>query len=91
MAVDDLETKVFECSKDTRINISLHSLKSNHPVADTVCFIIIDRNGNCIVRENREAIYIRKVNPVLNKTAGKVHIPKVFGELLGIKCKCPVS
>ena len=35
--------------------------------------------------ETREAIHIKMVNPPLNRNLGKIDIPKVLGEVIGIK------
>ena len=46
-------------------------------------FIIKDQERMQVSREVREAIHIRRNNPVLNCNIGKLHIPKIFNQMLG--------
>ena len=64
------------CLEGDQIHISLHSLKTNHPVADISHFCVISRDGNYIVSETKEAIHISKHNPLQNRNDGEVYIPQ---------------
>ena len=54
------------------------------PKADISQFTIIDQDRKQVSREAREAIYIRRDNPVLSCNIGKMNIPKIFNQILGI-------
>ena len=58
---------------------------NNHPQADISHFRITQEDSKQVVREAREAIYIRINNPAFNHIAIKMCIQKIFSRLLGVK------
>ena len=52
-------------------------------------FKVIDQEKSQIACEAKEAIYIQKMDPELNRNVGKMDIPCVFDSILGIKPKNP--
>ena len=64
--------------------IHLHSQTTGHPRAKLEDFKIIDQASHQVAREARESLHIRKDNPPLNKNIGKMTVPVVFNNFLGI-------
>ena len=52
-------------------------------------FKVIDQEKSQIAHGAKEAIHIQKLDPELNRNAGKLVIPHVFDSILGIKPKIP--
>ena len=78
-----LESKVKEHNTSSTSTIFQHSITHNHAKAGIFQFTIIDKTRK-VSREAREAIYIRKNNPALNCSIGKMKIPKTFNQILGM-------
>ena len=61
----------------------------HHPLPSILNFSIIDKDPSQVTQEAKEAIYIRRLDPNLNRNIGKMSIPHCFDPLLGIKAKHP--
>ena len=49
----------------------------------------LDKDPSQIIREAKEAIHIRRLDPNLNQNIGKMSIPHCFDPLIGAKPKHP--
>ena len=58
---------------------TLHSL--NHPKVNISQLKIIDQDRKQV---SREAMHLRKYNPALIQNIGKLNIPKIFNQILGL-------
>ena len=56
----------------------------NHPKANISQFKIIDQDKKQFSREARETIHIRRTTSALNQNIGKLNIPKIFNQILGL-------
>ena len=64
-----------------------HCSTKSHPFPNIDQFKVIDQEKSQIASEAKEAIYIQKADPELNRNVGKMVIPSVFDLILGIKPK----
>ena len=55
---------------------------NNHLQANIFYLKIVDQDSKQVVREAREATYIRIINPALTCSTGKMHIPEIFNHFL---------
>ena len=85
-----LPEHVQEHSKDgSNLAIYLHCSTKGHPLPNVDQFKVIDQEKSQIASEAKEAIHIRKLDPELNRNAGKMGIPHVFDSILGFQPKNP--
>ena len=85
-----LSDRVKEHSKEgSNSAIYQHCSSKGHPFPNIDQFKIIDQEKSQIAHEAKEAIHICKSDPELNKNVGKMVIPHVFDQILGIKPKNP--
>ena len=85
-----LSDRVKEHSKEgSNSAIYQHCSSKGHPLPNVNQFKIIDQEKSQIACEAKEAIHIHKTDPELNKNVGKMVIPRVFDQILGIKPKNP--
>ena len=82
-----LESRVKEHNTSSTSAIYQHSTTHNHPKVNISQFKIIDQDRQQVSRGAREAIHIRSNNAALNHNIGKLNIPKIFNQLLGISHK----
>ena len=73
-----LDNRVKQHYTLTTSTICQHSSAQNYPKADIFQFKIIDQDSNQLSRDAREAINIRRTNPVFNHNIGKMYIPNIF-------------
>ena len=84
-----LGKRVKEHSKSTTSAILKHCKDFHHPLPSISDFNIINKDPSQIMWEAKEAIYIRRLDPNLNRNIGKMSIPHCFDHLLGAKPKHP--
>ena len=61
--------------------IHLHTTTTGHPVSPD-CFSIVDRESQGMVRNIKEAMYIRVNDPSLNRNLGKFQLPHVWDQVM---------
>ena len=61
--------------------IQLHTTSTGHPVSPE-CFSIVEREAQVMVRNIKEAMYIRVNDPSLNRNLGKFQLPHVWDQIL---------
>ena len=66
-----------------------HCTEHHHPLPSLSNFNIIDKDPSQVTREAKEAIYIWRLDPNLNRNIGKMSMPHCFDPLLGVKPKHP--
>ena len=66
-----------------------HCSTKSIPLPNVDQFKVIDQGKSQIAHEAKEAIHIHKLNPEINRNAGKMDITHVFSSILGIKPKNP--
>ena len=76
-----LESRVKEHSNLSTSAIFQHCTTLNYPKANISQFEIIDQDRKQV---SREAIHIRRNNPAPNWNIGKLNIPKIFNQILGL-------
>ena len=82
---------VKEHSKEgSNSTIYLHCSTKDHPLPNIDQFKVIDQEKSQIACEAKEAIHIQKLDPELNRNLGKMVIPCVFDQILGIKSRNPL-
>ena len=77
-----LENRIKEHNTSTNNTIYQKSSTHNHPKADISHFKTIDQDNKQIFRKAREAIHIRRINPVPNHNISKMYILNIFNQLL---------
>ena len=66
-----------------------HCTDFHHPLLSTTNLNIIDKDPSQITQEVKEAIYIQRLDPKLNRNVGKISIPHCFDHLISAKPKHP--
>ena len=61
--------------------IHLHTTTTGHPVSP-YCFSVVDRDSQGMVRNIKEAMYIRVNDPSLNRNLGKFQLSHVWDQVL---------
>ena len=79
-----LKSRVKEHSTSSTSTILQHCTTVNHPNANISQFKIIDQKRKQVYTETWEDIHIRRKNPVFNWNIGKLNIPKIFNQILGL-------
>ena len=76
-----LESRVKEHSTSSTSTIFQHCTTLNHPTTNLSQFKIIDQDRKQV---SRDSIHMRRNNPSLNWNTGKLNIPKIFNQILGL-------
>ena len=76
-----LERGVKEHSTSSTSSISQHCTVLKNLKASIFKFKVIDQDRKQV---SREAIHMRRNNPALNQNIGKLNIPKIFNQILGL-------
>ena len=84
-----LGKRAKEHSKSTTSAILKHCKDFHHPLPSINDFSIIDKDPSQIIWEAKEAIHIRRLDPKLNLSIGKMPIPHCFDPLISAKPKHP--
>ena len=71
----------------TNCAIYEHCNRFDHPLPTVEQFALLGQEPSQVTREAKEAIFIRQLDPSLNRNVGKMVIPKVFNDLLKVKPK----
>ena len=77
-----LKERVSDHKNQTTSAIRNHHISTKHPKADLKDFTIMDRDGNTLHHQAKEALHICIKDPSLNRNIDKVRIPSVFNKLL---------
>ena len=77
-----LKKRVSDHRNQTTSAIRNHHISTKHPKGEPKDFTIIDREGNTLHCQAKEALHIHIKDLSLNRNIGKIRIPTVFNKLL---------